>query len=74
MTDTILCIDIGTSSLKAALLPDNLKKSPIFVSRQTFPKKSFTEHNSALFYLPALKAALSELRQKIQTMQSRPSA
>jgi len=64
MTDTILCIDIGTSSLKAALLPDNLKKSPIFVSRQTFPKKSFTEHNSALFYLPALKAALSELRQK----------
>ena len=64
MTDTILCIDIGTSSLKAALLPDNLKKSPIFVSRQTFPKKSFTEHNSALFYLPALKAALSELWQK----------
>ncbi|WP_296325418.1 hypothetical protein [Treponema sp. UBA3813] len=64
MTDTILCIDIGTSSLKAALLPDNLKKFPIFVSRQAFPKSSFGERNSARFYLPALKAALSELKEK----------
>ena len=64
MTDTILCIDIGTSSLKAALLPDNLKKFPIFVSRQTFPQAAFSEHDSARFYLPALKAALSELKEK----------
>ncbi|MBO6218142.1 MAG: hypothetical protein J6N81_01010 [Treponema sp.] len=64
MTDTILCIDIGTSSLKAALLPDNLKKFPIFVSRQAFPKSSFGERNSARYYLSALKAAITELRQK----------
>ena len=64
MTDTILCVDIGTSSLKAALLSDNLKKSPIFVSRKAFPKSAFTEHNSAQFYLSALKDALSELHEK----------
>ena len=64
MTDTILCIDIGTSSLKAALLPDNLKKFPIFVSRQTFPQAAFSEHDSARYYLSALKAAITVLRQK----------
>ena len=64
MTDTILCIDIGTSSLKAALLPDNLKKFPIFVSRQTFPQSAFSEHDSARYYLSALKASITELRQK----------
>lgn len=64
MIDTILCIDIGTSSLKAALLPDNLTKSEIFVSRQEFPKSAFEECNSGCFYLSALKAALAELREK----------
>ncbi|WP_294429285.1 hypothetical protein [uncultured Treponema sp.] len=64
MTDTILCIDIGTSSLKAALLPDNLSKAEIFVSRQPFPKSAFRESNSAQYYLSALKAALEELHQK----------
>ena len=64
MKDTILCIDIGTSSLKAALLPDNLTKNETFVSRQVFPQSAFSEHDSARYYLPALKAALSELREK----------
>ncbi len=64
MTDTILCIDIGTSSLKAALLPDNLKKSPIYVSRQFFSKEAVAEKRNAREWLPALAAALSELRQK----------
>ena len=64
MIDTILCVDIGTSSLKAALLPDNLAKNEIFVSRQAFPACAFREQNSAQYYLPALKAALSELREK----------
>ena len=64
MTDTILCIDIGTSSLKAALLPDNLKSGKFFVSRQAFPESAFAKSNSASFYLPALKAAIIELRQK----------
>lgn len=64
MTDTILCIDIGTSSLKAALLPDNLKSGKFFVSRQAFPESAFAGLNSASFYLPALKNALIELRQK----------
>ena len=64
MTDTILCVDIGTSSLKAALLPDNLKSGKFFVSRQAFPESAFAKSNSASFYLPALKNALSELRGK----------
>ena len=64
MTDTILCIDIGTSSLKASLLPDNLSKSEIFVSRQPFPKSAFSENCSARFHLSALKAALAELKAK----------
>ncbi|MCR4821543.1 MAG: hypothetical protein K5873_01560 [Treponema sp.] len=62
MTDTVLCIDIGTSSLKAALLPDNLKKFPLFVSSQPFPKSSFEEKTSASYYLPALKKALEEIK------------
>ena len=64
MKDTILCVDIGTSSLKAALLPDNLTKNEIFVSRQAFPACAFREQNSAKYYFPALKAALSELSEK----------
>ena len=63
MTDTILCIDIGTSSLKAALLPDNFTKNKIFVSRQPFPERAFREHDSACYYLGALKAALAELHE-----------
>lgn len=64
MKDTILCVDIGTSSLKVALLPDNLSNAEVFVSRQAFPKSAFENNNSAQFYLPALKNALIELREK----------
>mgnify|MGYP002622590114 CR=1 FL=1 len=64
MTDTILCIDIGTSSLKAALLPDSLSKGEIFVSRQAYPVSAIRENISARYYLSALKNALSELSEK----------
>ena len=64
MTDTILCIDVGTSSLKAAFLSDNLRRQEIVVSRKPFPKSALSECESAAHYLPALKAALSELREK----------
>ncbi|MBR1723081.1 MAG: hypothetical protein IJ727_11495, partial [Treponema sp.] len=64
MTDTILAIDIGTSSLKAALLPDNLFGRPIFVSRQFFSPAAKAENQGAGEWLPALKAALSELKEK----------
>ncbi|MBQ4379064.1 MAG: hypothetical protein II821_07710 [Treponema sp.] len=64
MTDTILCIDIGTSSLKAALLPDNLSKAPVFVSRQYFSEEAISKNHVANEYLPSLSKALSELKQK----------
>ena len=64
MTDTILCVDIGTSSLKAALLPDNLKKNEIFVSRQNFPENYENSGKAATYWLPALKNALSEVQEK----------
>ncbi len=64
MTDTILCIDIGTSSLKAALLPDNLSKSPVFVSRRFFSHEAFSENRVAREWLSALASALSELKEK----------
>jgi len=64
MTDTILCVDIGTTSLKAAFLPDNLKKKPVFVSRQYFSKKAVIENRVAEEYLPSLSRAVSELKEK----------
>ena len=64
MTDTILCIDIGTSSLKAALLPDNLRAGEIFVSRQYFSQAAVVENRVAEEWLPCLKAALAELKAK----------
>lgn len=64
MTDTILCIDIGTSSLKAALLPDNLRAGEIFVSRQYFSHAAVVENRVAEEWLPCLKAALAELTAK----------
>lgn len=64
MTDTILAIDIGTSSLKAALLPDNLYKREICVSRQFFSSEARAENRGAGEWLPALKSALSELKEK----------
>ena len=64
MTDTILCIDIGTSSLKAALLPDNLRAGEIFVSRQYFSQAAVIENRVAEEWLPCLKAAVAELTAK----------
>lgn len=64
MTDTILCIDIGTSSLKAALLPDNLRAGEIFVSRQYFSEEAVVENRVAEEWLPCLAAALAELKAK----------
>ena len=64
MTDTILCIDIGTSSLKAALLPDNLRAGEIFVSRQYFSRAAVVENRVAEEWLPCLKAAVVELTAK----------
>ncbi len=64
MTDTILCIDIGTSSLKAALLPDNLRAGEIFVSRQYFSQTAVVENRVAEEWLPCLKAAVAELTEK----------
>ncbi len=57
MKDAILCIDIGTTSLKAALLTDDYK-SP-FVSRQFFSLRS---ECVALEWFPALKNAVSKLK------------
>ena len=64
MTDTILCVDIGTSSLKAALLPDNLRAGEIFVSRQYFSEEAVVENRVAEEWLPCLKAAVAELTAK----------
>ena len=64
MTDTILCIDIGTSSLKAALLPDNLRAGEIFVSRQYFSQAAVVENRVAEEWLPCLKVAVAELTAK----------
>lgn len=64
MTRTILCIDIGTSSLKAALLSKNPKEQEVFVSRQAFPQEAFEYSSSAFFYISSLRAALEELCQK----------
>ena len=64
MTDTILCIDIGTSSLKAALLPDNLRAGEIFVSRQYFSQAAVIENRVVEEWLPCLKAAVAELTAK----------
>ncbi|MBR0100881.1 MAG: hypothetical protein IJP90_14385 [Treponema sp.] len=64
MTDTILCVDIGTSSLKAALLPDNLRAGEIFVSRQYFSRAAVVENRVAEEWLPCLKAAVAELTAK----------
>lgn len=54
MTDTILCIDIGTTSLKAALMSD--KRETPFVSRQHFGAQSASE------WILALANALTELQ------------
>lgn len=56
MTDVILCIDIGTSSLKAAFMKD--KPCPTHVARIPFSSGTSIE------WIPALKAALSELYEK----------
>lgn len=64
MTDTILCVDIGTSSLKAALLPDNLRAGEIFVSRQYFSEEAVIENRVAEEWLPCFAAALAELKAK----------
>lgn len=60
MTDTILCIDIGTTSLKAALLSD--KKTVEAYSRQTLGTNE--NHNIAEEWIIALKKALDEMKQQ----------
>ena len=64
MTDTILCVDIGTSSLKAALLSDNLKSGEIFVSRQYFSQDVRIENRVACEWLSSLASAIWELKSK----------
>lgn len=56
MTDCILCIDIGTTSLKAAFMKD--KPGEVFVSRQHFIKGTADE------WLSALARAVKELNEK----------
>lgn len=56
MTDCILCIDIGTTSLKAAFMKD--KPGEVFVSRQRFLKGTADE------WLTALSRAVKELSAK----------
>ncbi len=56
MTDCILCVDIGTTSLKAAFLTD--KPGEVFVSRQHFKNGSASE------WLDALARAVEELSEK----------
>lgn len=60
MIDTILCIDIGTTSLKAALLSDRYTVEAF--SRQKFNSKD--TKSIAEEWIFALKNAVSELKQK----------
>lgn len=60
MEDAILCVDIGTSSLKAAYMPDS--SAAIAFSREEFPK-SGTE-TAARNWLPALKKAVENLKRQ----------
>ena len=60
MKDAILCVDIGTSSLKAALMPDSPKS--IAYARANFMEKD--ESKIAREWVGALKQAVEELKQK----------
>lgn len=60
MKDAILCVDIGTSSLKAALMPDSPKS--IAYARAVFTEKDSTK--LAREWPSALKKAVEELKQK----------
>ena len=60
MKDAILCVDIGTSSLKAALMPDSPKS--IAYARANFTEKD--ESKIAREWVGALKQAVEELKQK----------
>lgn len=56
MTDCILCIDIGTTSLKAAFMTD--KPGEVFVSREQFKDGTADE------WMPSLARAVQELKSK----------
>ena len=56
MKDCILCIDIGTTSLKAAFMSGKPEK--VFVSRQKLETGRSNE------WLPALSRAVKELKEK----------
>ena len=60
MKDAILCVDIGTSSLKAAYMPDAPKS--IAYARASFTEKDSTK--IAREWISALKNAVEELKQK----------
>ena len=60
MKDAILCIDIGTSSLKAAYMEDSPKS--LAFARYTF--KDTTKQKAALEWMTGVKACLEELRMK----------
>ena len=60
MKDAVLCIDIGTSSLKAAYMEDSPKS--LAFARYTF--KDTTKQKAALEWMTGVKACLEELRMK----------
>lgn len=60
MKDAILCVDIGTSSLKAAFMADSPKS--IAYARYNFTEKDSSK--SAREWIIALKACLKELQEK----------
>lgn len=60
MKDAILCVDIGTSSLKAAYMPDSPKS--IAYARANFTEKDNTK--IAREWISSLKTAIEELKQK----------
>lgn len=60
MKDAILCVDIGTSSLKAAYMPDS--PAAIAYTREAFSHTATDK--AALSWLPALKSAVKSLKEK----------
>ena len=60
MKDAVLCVDIGTSSLKAAYMADSPKS--IAYARYTFTEKQPSKIASE--WIVALKSCLEELKQK----------
>ncbi|MBR4630309.1 MAG: hypothetical protein IKO57_07710 [Treponema sp.] len=63
MTDTILCIDIGTTSLKAALISDKRKVEAIKrITLSEIESDSESRNMTAKKWMLALKKAISEMK------------